>query len=162
MEKTAQIVVDASVAIKWFIEEHNSEIANQVKEDYQKRVIDITIPDLLAYEVLNVLRYKLSMGEIDLRRIVKDLDDFQLGKASFEGSYSQGTISSSLKHGITVYDAAYASLAEIYGWWFLTADEKLTGRIKGQEKVILLKDYPAFRETLFQEEEEEKMTTKDS
>lgn len=49
MARSTKIVIDASVVIKWFIEEQDSEIANQVKEDYQKQIIDLSTPDLLPF-----------------------------------------------------------------------------------------------------------------
>ena len=148
MARPTKIVIDASVIIKWFIEEQDSEIANQVKEDYQKQIIDLSIPDLLPYEVLNVLRYKPSMGENDLCKVVKDLEDFQLDKFTFEEDVPKKTVKLSLKYGITVYDAAYVSLADKHKYWFLTADKKLTTKIQEQERVLLLKTYHKFRETL--------------
>lgn len=154
MARPTKIVIDASVIIKWFIKEQDSEIANQVKEDYQKQIIDLSIPDLLPYEVLNVLRYKPSMGENDLCKVVKDLDDFQLDKFTFDDDIPKKTISLSLKYGITVYEAVYLSLAAKHKYWFLTADEKLTTKLQEQEKVLLLKAYPEFRENLLAELEQ--------
>lgn len=159
MEKSTKIVIDASVIIKWFIEEHDSEIANQVKEDYQKQIIDLSTPDLLSYEVLNVLRFKPSMGENDLCKVAKDLEDFQLEKFTFEGDTAKKTVKLSLKYGITVYDAAYVSLAAFHKSCFLTADEKLTTKLQKQEKVLLLKTYPKFREKLLKEHDEIKNTS---
>ncbi|MHA1169566.1 MAG: type II toxin-antitoxin system VapC family toxin [Candidatus Hodarchaeales archaeon] len=153
METAAQIVVDASVIIKWFVVEEDSKAADLVKDDYQKRIIDIAVPNLLPYEIANVLRYKPSMGENDLLEVMEAIDGFQFNKIPFNGDFAKKTVSSSLKNGITVYDAAYACLAEIKQCWFLTADKKLTMKLKGQEGVLLLEEYSDFRNNLMKKSE---------
>ena len=151
MAGTPQVVADASVIIKWFIDEENTDMAALLKDDYQKRIVYITVPDLLPYEVLNVLRYKPSIGENDLHEVAKDLDGFQLNKVSLETDYCKKTVSLSLKDGITVYDAAYACLAGIRRCWLLTADEKLARKLVDKERVLLLKNYARFRKKLLEE-----------
>lgn len=94
------------------------------------------------------------MGENDLCKVARDLDDFQLDKFTFEDDVPKKTVKLSLKYGITVYDAVYVSLADKHKYWLLTADEKLTTKIQEQEKVLLLKAYPEFRANLLVEQEQ--------
>jgi predicted nucleic acid-binding protein len=55
-----RLVVDASVAIKWLVDEHDSWMAAQLRgADY-----DLYAPSLLASEVANILWKKARRGEI--------------------------------------------------------------------------------------------------
>ena len=49
--------VDASVVIKWFANEQNSEEALLLKEAYAKGLEDLSAPCILPFEVLNGLKY---------------------------------------------------------------------------------------------------------
>jgi len=53
------IVVDASVVLKWFVEEEWSEQARSLLEAYrEEEELRFSAPKLLEFEVANVLRYK--------------------------------------------------------------------------------------------------------
>ncbi|MFQ6124455.1 MAG: hypothetical protein ACE5R6_07615 [Candidatus Heimdallarchaeota archaeon] len=45
-------VPDASVIVRWFLEEKYSAQARALREDYVNGLIELAIPSLLAYEVL--------------------------------------------------------------------------------------------------------------
>jgi predicted nucleic acid-binding protein len=45
----AKVVVDASVIVKWFLEEEFSEEALRLRNDYVRRVISIAVPSLLDF-----------------------------------------------------------------------------------------------------------------
>lgn len=48
-------VLDASVILKWFIEEEGSKKADRLLDAYNAGKIAITVPDFLILEVSNVL-----------------------------------------------------------------------------------------------------------
>ena len=50
-------VLDASVILKWFLEEENSEKAITLKDGHSRGEFLVVIPDLAIYEVANALRY---------------------------------------------------------------------------------------------------------
>lgn len=50
-------VVDASVAVRWFVEEEFTRQALAMADDYQARKVDLRSTQLLPFEVLNALRY---------------------------------------------------------------------------------------------------------
>ena len=54
-----QLVVDASVVIKWFYEEDDSAEALQIRERYQ-----FVAPDLLVAECANIVWKKVQRGEL--------------------------------------------------------------------------------------------------
>ncbi len=55
-----RLVVDASVALKWLVEEEGSESAERLREGEH----ELHAPRLLASEVANALRRKARQGEI--------------------------------------------------------------------------------------------------
>ena len=57
MAKIKTLVLDASVIVKWFNREEDTEKALELKEQYENGSIDLAEPELLAYELGNSLRY---------------------------------------------------------------------------------------------------------
>ena len=50
-----KLVVDASVAIKWFLPEPLSEEARQILDEYQAGRLSVLAPDLIYAEVGNIV-----------------------------------------------------------------------------------------------------------
>lgn len=53
-----EIVLDASVAVKWFTEEKNTDLALEIRDCYFEEDLTLYAPDLIIYEVENALRFK--------------------------------------------------------------------------------------------------------
>jgi len=51
-------VVDASVVVKWFVEEENSSKAIEIRDKYVNAELKLIAPEILLFEVLNALFYK--------------------------------------------------------------------------------------------------------
>ena|SRR6266480_996020 len=67
----SNVVVDASIALKWTINEADSSTALALLADWTNREIEVHAPSLLAYEVTNALYRRVRKGEIpfyDARR----------------------------------------------------------------------------------------------
>ena len=126
-------VVDASVVVKWFVDEEHSEQARRLEEDYVEGKIDILAPTLLDYEVLNALRYSGAFGEEELKEVARVLEDLQLGYVPVRGNLMGLAVELALKKGITIYDASYVALAVDRGIVLWTADEKLVRKVKMKE-----------------------------
>lgn len=128
-------VVDASVVVKWFIEEEYSREARLLRDAYVGGILDLAAPELLPFEVLNALRYSGVYGEDELKEVAAVLDDFQLELFRLEGRLALYTVEIALRKGVTVYDASYVSLAKLLGTVLYTADEKLI-RKTGDLKIV--------------------------
>jgi len=128
-------VVDASVVVKWFVEEEYSREARLLRNAYVDGLLDISVPSLLYYEVLNALKYSGGFGEDELKEVAKTLVDFQFTEYSLTGQYALRTIEYAMRKGITIYDAAYVALAETLNTTLYTADEKLIKKIGRPELV---------------------------
>lgn len=116
------MIVDASVAAKWFFEKAGSEEARRILA--QERLI---APDLIVAEVCNIAWKKHLAGDVDgerLRRIGQVFAAFfdQLHPA---GPFAERdlTIAAALKH--PVYDCLYLALAQDTGERVVTADDRL-------------------------------------
>ncbi len=127
-----RVVVDASVVVKWFVEEEYSEEARLLKDAYSSGVFDIAAPSLLHYEVLNALKYSGAFGEDELKKVASILEDFQITLFELSGELASKTVELAMRKGITVYDASYAALAEMLGSVGYTADEKLLKKVGGR------------------------------
>lgn len=131
MERVEEVVVvDASVATKWFVEEEHSTNALELRDDYVNGLVDIEAPELMPFEVINALRYNPEFGEEDLKDSAKALERYSLQLFPLLGELAEKTIENALKYGITVYDSAYVSLAELEGKRLYTSDERLITKLK--------------------------------
>jgi predicted nucleic acid-binding protein len=126
-----KVVVDASVAFKWFVEEQDSGVARRVAEDYGGGCIDIASVELLPFEVLNALRYAPDTGLVDLKTAALALDKLGLDLRPLRGDLSERCVENALRYGITVYDSAYLSLGELEDMPVYTADVKLIKKVGG-------------------------------
>ncbi len=124
MERST-VVVDASVVVKWFVEEEYSKEARLLRKAYEDGVIDIAAPDILPYEVLNALKYSGAFGEDELKEVAGILDDFQFTLYRLEGEHAAKTVEIAMRKGVTVYDAAYIALAMLLDSSLFTADKRL-------------------------------------
>jgi len=78
VEREEVIVADASVVVKWFVEEDYTDEALRLRDDYVERALEIASPDLLPYEVLNALRYNPSFGGSQLVKTAMALEKYSL------------------------------------------------------------------------------------
>lgn len=129
MPKTPAIdvVSDASVALKWFHAEGEEEVpeARALVTAHQARTVSLLVLDLTAYEVGNALlrgRAKATASQVAtvleaLGEICSatrpDADELRLA-AELAG-----------RHDLTLYDAAYAAVAENRGAKLATLDRAL-------------------------------------
>jgi predicted nucleic acid-binding protein len=123
MEKQKK-VLDASVIIKWFTKEENTDKAIALREEHKKGKILITVPEILFAEVLNSLRYKKSHEHMlkDTNKALWDME-FEI-KELTEGLLVKSILLAQL-HNITIYDAIYVAVAHFHGAPFITADTEL-------------------------------------
>lgn len=134
------VVADASVIVKWFVEEEYSDNARALKRAYSEGLVDIAVPSLMKYEVLNALKYSGAFGEDDLKTAATILDAFQFTTYDLEEDYAAKTVEAAIRKGITIYDAAYVALAQLLGTALYTADEKLMRKVGDQRLVRHVRD----------------------
>lgn len=123
MEKQKK-VIDASVMVKWFLNEENSDKAITLKDSFLKGDVTLTAPDLIILEVLNSLRYN-KQKEKELLHANKMLLELNLNLIRINREILIKAIENSVRHNITIYDALYVSIAQLHNSFLITADSEL-------------------------------------
>ena len=134
-------VLDSSVVIKWFSEEENTAEALIFREKHIQGEIEVVEPDLILYEVANVLRYNKSINENDVKAAVDSLIALGIDIIVPTKEVTDEAVSLAFQYGLTVYDAYFIALAKVLCFIFITADEKLHQKVKKLPLVHLLKDH---------------------
>lgn len=140
MARVKKVVIDASVAARWYVQEEWSDAAIKVRQDYEKGLIGLVVPHLLFYEVSNALRYSPDHNAYDVSEYIVSLIDMQLDSRSLTKEDIGKTVTLAFQLNITMYDAAYFALSQSLGVSFVTADLKLYKKL-GSDNVVLLSDY---------------------
>jgi len=132
------VVLDTSVIIKWFVEEKGSERALLWLEKHIKGQEIILAPSLLFYEIANVLRYNQKLPTNEMLKAIEDLWHLNLRIEEANLELIMRGVVLAREEQISVYDASFIVLAEIYQLSFYTCDEKLFEKIKDLNFVKLL------------------------
>jgi len=139
-------VVDASVAVKWFVPEIRTEFAIQLLQPENV----LLAPDLLMSEVCNTLWKKVRRGELDRDDALQCLTDLNLMPLQLYASAElvQDALRVSTSEGIPAYDSLYLALASLLDCHMVTADARLRNSIRDASlkyRVLLLQpsDFPA-------------------
>ncbi|MCL6089948.1 MAG: type II toxin-antitoxin system VapC family toxin [Candidatus Thermoplasmatota archaeon] len=141
MEKPNNIVLDASVVVKWFVDEEYTNKALKILDDYAKGTIMVCSVQLMPYEVINALRYDSAIGRGDLIQISQAISKFQIRLYPLINGLAESTINIALDSGTTIYDAAYLSLAIKIGARLYTADQKFINKLAGNEHLFHISNY---------------------
>ena len=137
-----RLVIDASVAVKWFVEEQYSDLADRLPVSGH----ELHAPRLMASEVSNALSRKARRGELDRNRaaalsatiprmIVKWADDERI---------CPHAVHLSLALDLPFYDCVYLALAQQTGGFLVTADIRFlnaVARTEHREDVLSLEAF---------------------
>lgn len=123
-----RLVVDASVAIKWVVEEEGRPEARQLLLDGH----ELLAPEFLLIESANVLRSKVARGLLHDVQAIPALQAIEsaLGRFVLDRGLADRALHMALRLGHPVYDCLYLACAEHSDAEFVTADTKLIGKLK--------------------------------
>ncbi len=127
-----EVVIDASVVVKWFVEEDGSEEALEIRDRYLEGEIQIIAPELIMFEVLNALYFKRLFSEKELKWIYEALEAYSFSLYPLSGGYARKAVEVSYENDITLYDASYVALAIVRDTFGYTADERLIRKLRGE------------------------------
>ncbi|MGH6944535.1 MAG: type II toxin-antitoxin system VapC family toxin [Geminicoccaceae bacterium] len=123
------LVVDASVAIKWFVLEPGREEARHLLEPRHQLIA----PELIVAEVTNAMWKRVMVAEMTAPQgaaataaLIRFLEPL-LPIAPLAGRAL--AIAGALRH--SAYDCFYLALAEVRAASFVTADRRLIARVAG-------------------------------
>jgi len=134
------LVIDASVAVKWFVDEERCDLARSVF----RQGIELTAPDLLLVEVANAVRNKARfalMTPAQARNAVNSLQGLFDRLAGPRGTITQAfDLAHTLNHPVA--DCMYLALARVAGGTLLTDDGALYLKAVGAKvEVVRLSDW---------------------
>jgi predicted nucleic acid-binding protein len=134
------LIVDASVAVKWFIQEPDSDRARALLGGSER----LLAPDLIVIEVCNTAWRRAKMGDIAAKQAVAIAELIGRMPWTLEPSVELApratAISFALNH--PVYDCFYLAAGERHEAAVVTADGRLLRRLAGaawQRRAIDLK-----------------------
>lgn len=127
----ALTVIDASVLVKWFVEEPDSDKALLLRDDYINGALQLAAPSLIVYETLNALRYTHLFSTRELKEAATTIQNYGLSLHGPERGSIEPAIEAAEKNDLTVYDGSYLGLAMELGADFITADKALIDRLQG-------------------------------
>jgi predicted nucleic acid-binding protein len=135
------VVVDASVAVKWFVKETGRERALSVLEETERHA-----PDLIVAEVGNVAWKKAMRREVtgEQARFICAAVRRYFGVLHRSEALAARAIDIALQLRHPIYDCLYVACAERVGARLVTADERLLGALDGTALVSLAVHVDAF------------------
>lgn len=122
----AEVVLDASVAIKCFIPEHDSARAIERVAEVGRALA----PEFIRLEFASITAKRLRRGDItdavardSLRELREVVNDFHPDGPLVVRAYEFASL-----QGFSAYDGLYLALAELRGCSLITADLRLVAR----------------------------------
>ena len=134
------LVIDASVVIKWFIEEKDSAKALLLKDNHINGKTILIAPDLLIYEVANVLLFSKIFTPLEIKGCLQDLYELEIDLINPSIDFVLSAIELAFNKQISIYDASYLALAKELDIKLITADKKLYTSANEPHLIDLLAD----------------------
>lgn len=127
------VVVDASIALKWVLNEELSPEADVLYRTWRERNDDLIVPDIFLYEVAHVLYRQQRSGAMRLEQSWLAFLGIR-ARVAFRPPIPRITYRAFVIGNATgrpdTYDAHYAALAELEGCEYRTADERFWNAVR--------------------------------
>lgn len=125
---SSYVVVDASVVIKWLVDEEDSDSAQLLLDEWIAQGVARAAPYLLPFEVTNVLHRQTARGLLTIEDGARLIDEMLASQVQCYDSLDIHRralrLASQLGQG-AAYDSHYLALAEVLDCEMWTADERL-------------------------------------
>lgn len=132
------LVVDASVAVKWFKPDEKSSRADFFLEEHVAGREAIFVPTLFLYETTNALWVSRRVSRHEIEGALRLLADARLTYVTPDEALMTDALATSEATKLSLYDASYLALAHRMGCPLITADKKISREAKGTVEIILL------------------------
>jgi predicted nucleic acid-binding protein len=137
-----RLVIDASVIVKWFVEEPDSSVARQLQAQGKA----LLAPELLILETTNAFLKKLRRGDLSQQAMqlaveaTQALVTFRPDRLLFDDALTLAK-----QHTLTIFDALYVELALSEGCQLVTADQRLVNASRSRlaNTVLSIWEYPS-------------------
>lgn len=122
-------ILDASVALKWFlVEDEGMDAAESVLLDVEKQPRGFAVPDLFFAEMLHVL-CRVHKNEHKAKECLSILEDLGFERIGLGHELLQLAAHLSLRYKISGYDAIYAATAKLTDGVWYTFDAEAAKRL---------------------------------
>ena len=122
---SGQVVVDASVVVKWLVWEDDSDTALDLMHEWESGNVRMLAPPMLMNETANALLRKERDGKIragEARVLMREFGEIGIEFVEWPDLYDEGiALALALNHP-AVYDTLYLAVAEEYGCELWLAD----------------------------------------
>ena len=132
-------VLDASVAVRWFLEDESNENAERVLDCLVQQPGRFAVPELFCFEIFSVLQ---RLHPAPLKAFVEGvMPILQGGLLRYPMTESlAGRADNFVRKGLSGYDACYVALAEeLEGVW-LTFDKRAVSKLARPKVACLLNE----------------------
>lgn len=136
-----RLVVDASVAFKWYYPEEDAEIAGALLERSERGELELIAPEFLALELLNIIWKQLRRQAITARQADRAMEAIPEATITWvwDAPHLEAAYRLATAHDCSVYDALYLAVGEANDAMVITADRGL--REKAPERVRMLGEF---------------------
>lgn len=141
-----EIVVDASVVVKWYIEEKDSVFARILRDQFIEGKIDLLVPSIMYFEVLNALNYSELFEPSELINAGESLENYNFSEIKIKKNIRKDMINIAVDHRLSIYDASYVAIGIALGKLFCTADERIIKKLPSRlrKNICILKEIRQF------------------
>lgn len=122
------LIPDASVAVKWVVEEPDSDRARYLRDLFVDEAVRFVVPSLLFYEVANAVRFTADLSDAERRDAVAKVHALEMEAADPDPDRMARAVQAATELDASVYDATYLVLAQEHDGVMVTADRKFARR----------------------------------
>ncbi|TET15919.1 MAG: PIN domain-containing protein [Actinobacteria bacterium] len=122
-----KIVLDASIGVKWFRYENesNTDLANKLLQQQFQNEIEIIVPDLFFFEIINTLLSKKYLNVDDIYSASESLHLMNMKVIFSNKKIIDTSINIADRTKLTFYDSLYISVAISEQALLLTEDKEI-------------------------------------
>jgi predicted nucleic acid-binding protein len=136
------VVVDTSVIVKWLNQDNEEYVdqADDILRDVQAAKIQLIVPELAKYEVVNLLIHGKGLTYEQAITVLAQLYKLPLTFVEDNELLAVETVAIAANANVTYYDASFIAVAKQFDAVLITDNVKHQGRAR-DVKVIAIKDY---------------------
>lgn len=123
MSKKRRVVLDTSVMVKWFVNETESDKANNLLQIVTRGELSIVIPDIALAEIVNAIRFTKVIPYEQCRLHIQNLFHVEPEIITLK-EIIQKVVTLVYDTELTSYDASFIVIAEEMNIPLITADYK--------------------------------------
>ena len=134
-------VLDASVLVKWFVEEPDTPQALSLKTAHLEGACETASLDFVLLEVANALQRSKGFSLAEITRCCDELYALDLDLVALLPDVVHAAVELAARWNVTVYDAAYVALARELDAPLITADQALHAAVTSLRCSTLLTEF---------------------